>query len=105
MFGTIAGHWSGKTRQRAAVKLDLLVQQGAVTGNMTVGSRTTRHGRRCRSSERCSPGRTVVFSVQPTGCEKSLTHGSVTFVARGHPRSSISSWTARRIRVTLSKVG
>ena len=49
-------------------------------------------------------GRTVVFSIQPTECEKSLTHGSVTFVARGMAQLDVLLDGAP-LRVTLSKVG
>ena len=104
MLGTIAGHWSGKTDNGRAVSLDLLVQQGAVTGNMTVGithdtSRSPLPLKRAMFS-----GRTVVFSIQPTECEKSLTHGSVTFVARGMAQLDVLLDGAP-LRVTLSKVG
>ena len=104
MLGTIAGHWSGKTDNGRPVSLDLLVQQGAVTGNMTVGithdtSRPPLPLKRAMFS-----GRTVVFSIQPTECEKSLTHGSVTFVARGMAQLDVLLDGAP-LRVTLSKVG
>ena len=49
------------------------------------------------------PGRTVVFSVQPSGCEKTTAYGSVTFVAYGAAQLDIQMDGAP-IHVRLSKV-
>jgi hypothetical protein len=105
MLGTIAGQWSGKTDTGRAVSLVLSVTQGAVTGNMTVGSGARDISRQPLPLKRAMfSGRTVIFSVQPTECEKSVTHGSVTFVARGTAQLDIKM-DGSPIRVTLSKVG
>jgi hypothetical protein len=103
MPGVIAGHWLGKTDSGRTVSLVLLVNQGAVTGNMTVSAPYS--GRPPLPLQRTMfSGRTVVFSVNPTGCEKSTAHGSVTFVARGAAQLDIQMEGAP-IHVMLSKVG
>ena len=105
MLGTIAGHWSGKTDTGRAVTLVLLVNHGAVTGNMSVASAAPEASRPPLPLKRAMfSGRTVIFSVQPSGCEKSTAHGSVTFVARGTAQLDIQMDGAP-IRVMLSKVG
>ncbi len=105
MLGTIAGHWSGKTDTGRAVTLELLVTQGAVTGNMLVANAAPGALRPPLPLKRAMfSGRTVIFSVQPTGCEKSTAHGSVTFVAQGTAQLDIQMDGAP-IRVMLSKVG
>ena len=105
MLGTIAGHWTGKTDTGRAVTLVLLINQGAVTGNMNVASPTPDVARPPLPLKRAMfSGRTVIFSVQPSGCEKSVAHGSVTFVAHGTAQLDIQMDGAP-IRVMLSKVG
>jgi hypothetical protein len=105
MFGVIAGHWSGKTDSGRAVTLVLRVNQGAVTGNMNVAGVAHDTSRPPLALKRAMfSGRTVIFSVQPTECEKSLAHGSVTFVARGSAQLDIRMDGAP-MRVMLSKVG
>ena len=105
MLGTIAGHWTGKTDTGRAVTLVLLINQGTVTGNMNVASPTPDAARPPLPLKRAMfSGRTVIFSVQPSGCEKSVAHGSVTFVAHGTAQLDIQMDGAP-IRVMLSKVG
>lgn len=101
--GVIAGHWLGKTDAGRTVSLVLLVSQGTVSGNMTVSAPNA--GRPALPLQRTMfSGRTVVFSVNPTGCEKSTAHGSVTFVAHGAAQLDIQMDGAP-IHVMLSKVG
>jgi hypothetical protein len=105
MLGTIAGHWTGKTDTGRAVTLVLMINQGAVTGNMNVASATPDAARPPLPLKRAMfSGRTVIFSVQPSGCEKSVAHGSVTFVAHGTAQLDIQM-EGTPIRVMLSKVG
>jgi hypothetical protein len=105
MLGTIAGHWSGRTDTGRAVTLVLLVNHGAVTGNMNVAGATPDAVRPPLPLKRTMfSGRTVIFSVQPSGCEKSTAHGSVTFVAHGTAQLDIQM-DGTPIRVMLSKVG
>ena len=105
MLGSIAGHWSGRTDTGRAVSLVLLINQGAVTGNMTVASSTPDTHRPPLPLRRAMfSGRTVVFSVQPGTCEKTMAHGSVTFVAHGAAQLDIQMDGAP-IHVRLSKVG
>jgi hypothetical protein len=102
---TIAGHWSGKTDTGRAVTLVLLVSHGAITGNMSVTSSSPESVRLSLPLKRTMfSGRTVIFSVQPTECEKSTAHGSVTFVAHGTAQLDIRMDGAP-MRVMLSKVG
>jgi hypothetical protein len=103
-LGTIAGRWSGKTDTGRAVSLVLLVSQGAVTGNMTVTSNPADGARPPLPLQRAMfSGRTVIFSVQPSGCEKTTAYGSVTFVAYGAAQLDIQMDGAP-IHVRLSKV-
>jgi hypothetical protein len=104
MLGSIAGHWSGKTDTGRAVNLVLLVNQGAVTGNMTVASSTPETRPPLPLRRAMFSGRTVVFSVQPGACEKTTAYGSVTFVAYGAAQLDIQMDGAP-IHVRLSKVG
>lgn len=105
MLGSIAGHWSGRTDTGRAVSLVLLINQGAVTGNMTVASSTPDTQRPPLPLRRAMfSGRTVVFSVQPGSCEKTTAYGSVTFVAYGAAQLDIQMDGAP-IHVRLSKVG
>jgi hypothetical protein len=105
MLGTIAGHWTGKTDTGRAVTLVLMINQGAVTGHMNVASATPDAARPPLPLKRAMfSGRTVIFSVQPSGCEKSVAHGSVTFVAHGTAQLDIQM-EGTPIRVMLSKVG
>jgi hypothetical protein len=104
MLSTIAGQWSGKTDSGRAVTLVLHVNQGTVTGNMSVTSTAPVGSRLALPLKRAMfSGRTVIFSVQPSGCEKATAHGSVTF-AHGTGQLDIKMDGAP-IRVMLSKVG
>jgi hypothetical protein len=104
MLGTIAGQWSGKTDSGRVVSLVLLVNHGTVSGNMTVAADAHDMSRPFPLKRAMFSGRTVIFSVQPTECEKSVAHGSVTFMARGAAQLDIKM-DGTPIRVLLSKVG
>jgi len=103
MPGVIGGHWLGKTDAGRTVSLVLLVNHGTVTGNMTVSAPNA--ARPALPLQRAMfSGRTVIFSVNPTGCEKATAHGSVTFVAHGGAQLDIQMDGAP-IHVMLTKVG
>jgi hypothetical protein len=105
MLGTIDGHWSGKTDTGRAVTLVLHVNQGTVTGNMRVSSTATDGAPLALPLKRAMfSGRTVIFSVQASECEKATAHGSVTFLAHRTAQLDIKVDGAP-LRVMLSKVG
>jgi len=105
VLGTIAGHWSGRTDTGRTVTLVLLIDHGAVTGNMSVASAAPDSTHPSLPLKRAMfSGRTVIFSVQPSHCDGSTAHGSVTFVARGSAQLDIQM-DGTPIRVMLSKVG
>ena len=104
LLTAMSGQWIGHDAGGRDVKLDLHVSGGAIAGSATlVGVVPEAASRQWPVAQVALAGRTLVFSVHPTPCDRKATYAVLTIVSPASARLDLET-SSRPISFTLSKI-